>query len=172
MKTLIRGAATGTFATALMSLLMLGARKLGITGTLPPEKITSRVLNRAGITRNAQQQDHLATVMHFGFGAGAGALFGGAAKRVPVPSVPLGMAYGTAIWGLSYMGWVPMLGLMPPAQRDRRGRQVVMLAGHLVYGVTLGVLAGRGRRDNSMIAANDDEETPRRSRSFPDAARI
>jgi hypothetical protein len=172
MKTLVRGATAGTFATALMSLLMLGARKLGITGGLPPEKITSRLLNRAGVARTAKQQDAMATLLHFGFGAGAGAAFGVVAKRVPVPSIPLGMAYGTAIWGVSYMGWVPMLGLMPPAHRDRRGRQVVMLAGHLVFGAALGALAGRKRKDDSMIETDDNDDTRRRSRSFPDASRI
>ena len=52
----------------------------------------------------------------------------------------MGMAYGVAIWGISYMGWVPALGIMPPADRDRRDRQAVMLAGHLIYGTALALL--------------------------------
>lgn len=155
MKTLIRGAAAGTFATALMSALMLAGRKLGITGQLPPEKITVKALRRFGIHPSAEQQDALATGLHFAFGAGAGAAFGVIARRVPVPSVPLGVAYGTAIWGVSYMGWIPSLGLMPHADHDRRGRQAVMLAGHVVFGATLGVLAGRRARKD---AAEEDDE--------------
>ncbi|HEY6468483.1 MAG TPA: DUF6789 family protein [Candidatus Dormibacteraeota bacterium] len=146
MKSLLRGATAGTVATALMSALMVAARRLGITGQLPPEKITSKMLRRHGIRPDAGQQDALATGLHFAFGAAAGAAFGVIARRVPVPSVPLGVAYGTAIWGVSYMGWVPSIGLMQRADRDQRGRQAVMLAGHLVFGATLGVLAGRKAR--------------------------
>ena len=138
MKSLIRGATAGTLATALMSALMLAARRLGITGQLPPEKITSKMLRSHGIRPDAGQQDALATGLHFAFGAAAGAAFGVVARRVPVPSVPLGIAYGTAIWGVSYMGWVPSMGLMRRADRDQRGRQAVMLAGHVVFGATLG----------------------------------
>jgi Family of unknown function (DUF6789) len=143
MKSLLRGATAGTLATALMSALMLAARRLGIAAQLPPEKITSKMLRRHGVRPDARQQDALATGLHFAFGAAAGAAFGVVARRVPVPSVPLGVAYGAAIWGVSYMGWLPSMGLMQRADRDQRGRQAVMLAGHVVFGATLGVLAGR-----------------------------
>ncbi len=68
--------------------------------------------------------------------------------------VPVGLAYGAAIWGVSYMGWVPALGIMPPADRDRRDRQTVMLAAHLVYGTALAVMVGARAR-----TANDDDAT-------------
>jgi hypothetical protein len=142
MRSLLRGAVAGTVATGLMSGLMLGASRLGITGELPPDKIASKLLNRAHISRSERQQDALASVLHVAFGAGAGAAFGVVAPRVPVPSLPLGVAYGLAIWGVSYMGWVPALGIMPAADRDRPGRQAVMFAGHLIYGAALGALAG------------------------------
>ncbi|MGH6739015.1 MAG: DUF6789 family protein [Bradyrhizobium sp.] len=146
MKSLIRGAFAGTVATALMSALMLAARRLGITDTLPPEKVTSKMLRRHGIRPDRGEQDALAAGLHFAFGAAAGGLFGVIARRVPAPRVPLGMAYGAVIWGISYMGWVPSMGLMPRADHDERGRQTVILAGHLVFGATLGLLAGRRPR--------------------------
>ena len=155
MKSLIRGFRAGTIATALMSALMLAARRLGIVGELPPEKITSKILRRRGIRPDAGQQDAIATGLHFAFGAAAGGAFGVIARRVPVPSVPLGLAYGTAIWGVSYMGWLPSVGLMPRADRDQRSRQAVMLAGHLVFGATLGVLAGRRARQPESDEADE-----------------
>jgi hypothetical protein len=139
----MRGAVAGTVATGLMSGLMLGAGRLGVTGELPPDKIASKLLDRAGVDRSEGQQDALASLLHVGFGAGAGAAFGVVVPRVPLPPLPLGIAYGAAIWGVSYMGWVPGLGIMPAADDDRRGRQVVMFAGHLIYGAALGALAGR-----------------------------
>ncbi len=143
MKRLLRGAAAGTLATLLMSGVMVVAKRLGLVGGMPPEKVTAKLLNHAGIHRSADQQDALAAALHFGFGAGAGAAFGLVAPRPMWIRVPAGMAYGAAIWGISYMGWVPAAGIMPPADRDRRDRQAVMLAGHLVFGAALGVLVGR-----------------------------
>jgi hypothetical protein len=142
MKRVLRGATAGTLATAFMSIVMLGAKQLGLMGDMPPEKITARLLSRAGVRRSAAQQDALATVLHFGFGAAAGAGFGVVAPGPVTIRVPAGMAYGAAIWGVSYLGWVPALGIMAPAQRDRVDRQTAMLAGHLVFGATLGLLAG------------------------------
>jgi len=143
MNRLLRGAAAGAVATAPMSALMMGAKRLDLMGGMPPEKITSRLLGRAGIHPSETHQDALATVFHFGFGTAAGAVFGAIAPQRLIARLPLGMAYGTAIWGVSYMGWVPAFGIMPPAGRDRRDRQMVMLAGHLVYGTALALLVGR-----------------------------
>jgi uncharacterized membrane protein YagU involved in acid resistance len=142
MKRLLRGALAGGLATAPMSAVMMGAKQLGLVGEMPPEKITAKFLNRAGIRRSEVQQDVLATLTHFGFGAAAGAAFGVIAPRRLIARLPMGMAYGAAIWGVSYMGWVPALGIMPPADRDRRDRQMVMLASHLVYGTALALLVG------------------------------
>jgi hypothetical protein len=43
---------------------------------------------------------------------------------------------------------------MPPAERDRRDRQTVMLAAHLVYGTALAVMIGPRVRE----ASYDQEE--------------
>jgi uncharacterized membrane protein YagU involved in acid resistance len=152
VKGLLRGALAGGLATAPMSGLMMGAKQLGLVGGMPPEKITAKFLNKAGIQRSKTQQDVLATLTHVGFGAAAGAAFGVIAPRRLIARLPLGMAYGTAIWGVSYMGWVPALGIMPPADRDRRDRQMVLLASHIVYGAALALIVGR--RDGT----NDGED--------------
>jgi uncharacterized membrane protein YagU involved in acid resistance len=132
---------------------MLGAKRAGFVGGMPPEKVTSKLLHRAGIEHTRAQQDALATVLHFGFGATAGAAFGVLAPRSLIARVPAGLTYGVAIWGVSYMGWMPALGIMPPPERDRRDRQAVMLAAHLVYGTTLALMVGR--RDATHDATSD-----------------
>jgi uncharacterized membrane protein YagU involved in acid resistance len=154
VKRALRGAGAGALATGLMSSLMMGAKQVGLVGGMPPEKITATMLDRAGVGHSGAQQDALATVLHFGFGATAGAAFGVIAPRPLIVRVPAGLAYGAAIWGVSYMGWVPALGIMPPADRDRRDRQTVMLAAHLVYGTALAVMVGsRARTTNDEDAA-------------------
>lgn len=142
MKALLRGAAAGVVATGAMSLLMVGARRAGVMGAMPPEKITARFLNRLGVRRSRRQQDAAATVMHFAFGALGGALFGPSRGRGPLPPVLRGVLFGSAVWFVSYQGWVPGLGIMPPPGRDRPGRPQAMLAAHWVYGAVLGLLAG------------------------------
>lgn len=149
MKRLVRGAVAGAVATAPMSAVMVGAKKFGLMGGMPPEKITAKILKRTGNRPSSQQQDALATVFHFAFGTAAGAAFGVVAPKRLVARVPLGVAYGTSIWGISYMGWVPAFGIMPPSHRDRRDRQVVMFAGHLMYGAVLAILVGRPADQNA-----------------------
>jgi len=138
-----RGRVAGVVATAGMSVLMLAARRAGLLGRMPPEKITARTLDRLGVRRGRRTQDLLATLMHLGFGASAGALFEVARRRarVPLPVVLQGVAYGTAVWAVSYYGWLPALGIMAPPHRDRPGRPQTMLAAHWLYGGLLAALA-------------------------------
>ncbi len=143
MNRVLRGALAGVVATVPMSALMMGAKRFGLVGGMPPEKITAHFLESSGIHPTETQQDAAATVLHFGFGSAAGAVFGAVAPRRLIARVPLGMAYGAAIWGVSYMGWIPAFGIMPHAARDRRDRQMVMLAAHLVYGTALALMVGR-----------------------------
>ena len=76
--------------------------------------------------------------------SGSEALFALVERRPhpPVPTVPAGILFGTAVWLVSYQGWVPALGIMAPPSRDRPGRPQAMLAAHLLYGAVLGVVVG------------------------------
>jgi uncharacterized membrane protein YagU involved in acid resistance len=141
------GAIGGAAGTILMSLVMLGAKKAGIMGQLPPERITEAALEATGEAQASKETvDALTVIAHFGYGIGAGTLFGIAVRRLR-PSLDLGLLgviYGTLIWFVSYKGWVPALGIMPPPERDRPYRPESMLVAHWVYGWTLGkVLAQR-----------------------------
>ena len=137
----IDGAEGGAAGTLLMSLVMLGAKKAGLMGKLPPKRITEAALQAAGETQtNNETVDVLTTIAHFGYGIGAGVLFGVVVQRLR-PSLDrglLGVIYGSLIWFVSYKGWVPALGIMPPPERDRPYRPESMLVAHWVYGWTLG----------------------------------
>ncbi len=142
---IVRGALAGIVATAAMSLLMLAARRAGLMGSLPPTKISGRLLSSVRVRRTPGRRTVTAVALHFGFGAGAGALFG-LLRKGPLgrpPRVLCGLVFGTGVWLISYMGWVPALGIMEPAHRDRPGRPQSMLAAHWVYGAVLGGLSGR-----------------------------
>ena len=152
IRSVLVGATAGAVATVAMSALMLGAKRVGITGTLPPELIARDALRAVGQkTPGAEEEHTLAAVAHLGFGAAAGALFAilterADAVRSTLIAAPAGMLYASGIWLVSYQGWVPACGIMPPASRDRRGRVATMLAAHWVYGAALGVLTSVLRR--------------------------
>ena len=152
LNSLIAGALAGGLATVAMSAVMLGAKRAGITGELPPEKIGRRAIEAIG---DEPPSDHemqaAAAVAHVGFGAAAGALFAlltwnPTAPRSAAISASAGTLYATGIWLVSYQGWVPALGIMPAASRDRRGRVATMLVAHWVYGAALGALVAVLRR--------------------------
>ncbi|MBN6052411.1 hypothetical protein JYK22_10755 [Nonomuraea sp. RK-328] len=131
----MNGAIGGALATAAMSTVMVAGQRAGLMGDQPPKRIVRAIL--PGHPRKPKPGEGvLGTVAHFAFGMGSGALFG-ALTRGHRARVPLGVLYGLAIWYGSYAGWVPKLGNMPPAHRDQPGRQAVMAAGHVVYGVAL-----------------------------------
>lgn len=144
----IDGALGGLAGALTMSTLMLAARRARLMGRLPPERITQRVFFR-GLRQIPRQREKnaLAALLHIGFGVAGGTLFGLARRRVLsqfnlLALSTVGTAYGSLIWLVSYMGWVPVLDLLPPAHKDRTDRQIVMLVAHWIYGATLGVVVG------------------------------
>jgi hypothetical protein len=145
------GAVAGLAATALMSVLMLAARAAGVAPKLPPTKIADDAI-QAATDRPATPEEErvVAPVAHFAFGAGAGAAFGLAAGALriggSVPATLAGIAFGSAVYLVSYQGWIPALGILPPASRDDRGRVATMVGAHWVYGAVLGLVTSRLRR--------------------------
>jgi len=138
---LLLGAVAGSLATVIMSAVMFATKRLGLMGEMPPEKITAHLLDRAGWRRRGRRsQDFVSAMTHMGFGTAAGAAFAFVERgpQPPIPFLPGGVAFGAAVWWVSYHGWVPGLGIMPPPGRDRPGRPQAMLIAHLVFGAVLG----------------------------------
>jgi hypothetical protein len=138
-----RGAAYGMAATAVMTGWMLLAKKMGLMGQLPPEKITENFLRYLGVRPRTPLREAATTAGHFGYGAGLGTLFQLGGRVIPGPAPLRGALFGAAVWAVSYAGWLPAVGLMPPPDLDRPGRQAATLIGHLIFGAVLGGLASR-----------------------------
>lgn len=95
---------------------------------LPPREIVDRISDPG-----SEVAARTATMLsHFGFGAGAGALFA-------LPSVNRlgGARYGLAVWAASYLGWLPALGILTPATDHPLRRNVLMVGAHIVWGLVL-----------------------------------
>lgn len=150
----IDGGISGFIATLVMSVEMIGARRMGLMGVQPPERLSEDLLHAVGIHHNKEiTQDLLAAVLHLGFGSSMGALFGVLHRRFPLRKrAPLqGMVFGTALWAISYKGWIPALGVLPPPEHDRPDRPLVMVLAHWIYGGTLGkaITVAADRRHDS-----------------------
>lgn len=143
----LRGAFDGFVATLPMTAAMFAAQRLGLLGELPPRKITKTLLDRLGVHRKRETTDLATAIHHLGFGAACGAVYGLFAPRTKVATGALpGIGYALGVWGASYQGWVPAVGIMPPISKDYPGRAEAMAVAHVIFGGVLGMLTARRRR--------------------------
>lgn len=158
------GAMGGLVGTVPMSAAMLAARRMGLMGRQPPERITQKIFFR-GLrrVRSRETRNALATVLHFAFGGVGGAVYGVARRRLPLRVNPVltGVVFGTLVWAGSYLGWAPALGLMPQPRHDRPDRPVIMVVAHWIFGATLGAVVGWLGR----VAPNGEESVPLSART-------
>lgn len=157
MTNVLTGAAAGLLATVPMTIVMeaLHERLPGEPPRpLPPREITEAVAVKAGVNRELTERDveWLTLGSHFGYGALCGAVFGLIVPRHPAAAVSSGMLFGFGVWAGSYIGWLPATGLRHPPQYDPIPRSGLMIAAHVVWGATAGLLLARrsrGRRSTS-----------------------
>jgi hypothetical protein len=135
----LTGAAAGLAATIAMTAFMKVAHRPLLPSTqrypLPPRLITDFFQGRQTPFHRETIGKADAYLLHFLFGAAAGAIYG--LGRVSSPSRPAGITYGVAVWAASYLGWVPAIGALPPAHKQPRERTLLMVAAHIVWGATL-----------------------------------
>lgn len=139
----VQGALAGGAATIAMSAWMLLAQRLGIEAGQPPERIVEAALDAAEVDRSETMENAVASVSHLGFGGSCGVAYRWLRRRFPTPGHPVlhGIGFGLGVYAASYAGWIPALGILPPPHHDQRGRQLTMVAAHVVYGAVLGWLA-------------------------------
>jgi len=139
MKNTLDGLVSGIIATGAMSLFMVAAHRLlprSERYPLPPRLITDHVRGRARpLAEDTPFGQVSAYAAHVLFGAACGALYGLLQRPGGPPTS--GVTHGLAIWLASYLGWVPIIGALPPATEQPANRNVLMLAAHVVWGWTL-----------------------------------
>jgi putative membrane protein len=109
---------------------------------LPPLQITGQIAGRVGVEDQLSEgQLVTATLLsHFGYGALFGSVYAALEQKIPLlPSVK-GILTGLAVWVGSYLGWLPAAGILPPATRHPWRRNLLMIAAHFVWGLTMGAL--------------------------------
>jgi hypothetical protein len=117
---------------------------------LPPRQIVENVADAAGVDLGSEEEVHESATLaaHFGYGATVGALYGPFAGASGLPRAAEGMLYGVGVWGASYFGLLPGVGLYRSAKDETPARNAVMIAAHLIWGASLGVLVGALTRGN------------------------
>jgi len=137
----MRGAAAGLAATGPMSAMMIAAhRRLPRRERypLPPAQITRNALRKTGIEPSEIGPDtgrRIVWTGHFLYGAAAGSAYGVLARHPE--RILSGTAFGLAVWLGSYLGWLPLTGLLTPATRAPARRNALMIAAHVVWGACL-----------------------------------
>ena len=165
---LFAGGLSGVAATVPMTLVMEAAYRAlppgEKRGPLPPREITMKAADAVGVEDDLSepQKKGLTGLAHFAYGAGAGSVYGAVAPHLPLGPVGNGIAYGLAVWTGSYLGWLPAAGVLPPATREPAGKNAVMIAAHVVWGATLGLLtAALTRPRDEEEAANRESDSAR-----------
>jgi putative membrane protein len=71
-----------------------------------------------------------------------GALYGLTANPQSLPAAaPAGVAFGLGVWAGSYLGVLPAAGLYRSAADEPTERNAMMVAAHVVWGASLGLIA-------------------------------
>lgn len=145
MNRYLAGAVAGTLATIPMSLTMITVQRLipkKERKTLPPKQITMEIAEDIGakdLLDEEIEKDTVSLVNHFAYGAATGAIYATAAGNVNAPPVVKGIGYGLAVWTVSYLGLLPLAGILPPAATEHPASQsAMMIAAHVVWGAALG----------------------------------
>jgi putative membrane protein len=142
------GALAGLAATVPMTLFMqrmhqeLPARE---RYPLPPSEIVEHLAELAGVDDQLDRSEHLVLTLlaHFGYGAATGALYAPLANALRPPALLGGIAFGLGVWGTSYLGLLPALGVLRPATDHPARRNALMIGAHMIWGVALGLIVER-----------------------------
>lgn len=123
---------------------------------LPPREIIDSVAAKADVALGDDIARDVTTAAHFAYGAASGALLGAANVMMGPVS---GASAGVGIWLASYMGWIPAAGILKPATDHPPRRNLLMIAAHLVWGVS----TARAMRElvaarRTIIAEGEDKD--------------
>jgi hypothetical protein len=145
---ILKGALAGFIATIPMTAVMLALYRWlpwHERYPLPPWRVTYRLLRRTGAEEHLEsdEQEAVALVNHFGYGAGTGALYGLLAGLFSIRSIWGGVMFALSVWSGSYLGWLPASRLHPPATDEPARRNILMIASHMVWGSVMGWLVQR-----------------------------
>jgi|SRR5690606_3071357 len=155
MNKILISAIAGAIATTPMTLVMTYLHKrLPSTkkNALAPRTITKELSDKTGIDKMMNEKGIVNATMisHFSYGAISGAMATPLLTKVTNAKVIAGMGFGLALWGGSYLGWLPASGLYRNATKEPRERNSLYIASHLAWGAFLGLIFDAFERPKTL----------------------
>jgi putative membrane protein len=99
-------------------------------------KVASGAMQLVGAKLAEDQKPLASSIVHYGFGASVGAVYGAVAEIVPRIAVGAGLPFGMAVWLGAHVITVPALGLAEPPTRQPVRKEAEEFGLHLLYGLT------------------------------------
>lgn len=109
----------------------------------PPELLAEKI---SGHSLTPSQTEAAAETIHWGFGALAGAAYGGLAEYYPAATNKEGASFGMALAALTHENALPALGLSAAPQDQTTREHTSEMATHIVYGVVTEVVRSAIRK--------------------------
>jgi hypothetical protein len=107
-------------------------------GPMPSERLVEIIARKVSSRPlTPQTREALGSVVHYLFGAAAGAVYGGLAARFPKVTIGHGTAYGAAVLLAADEIGIPALGIGPAPDQSPLHAHAYALAGHLGYALAL-----------------------------------
>jgi hypothetical protein len=165
-KALLPGAMAGLAGGAAMALMRMTLvprmPKSMRPGEFVPKKAVEWAEDKAGRPEALSEPGEMRAGMaaHFAYSALTGSIYGlarPAARRFPAPLA--GALYGLLVWGASFEGWAPALGVMERTTEKPLPKWIPPLMGHMVYGAVTGLVFEALERRGVLFFPADDEAT-------------
>jgi uncharacterized membrane protein YagU involved in acid resistance len=139
------GLIAGLAATLPMTVVMEAGHAL-LPGheqySLPPAEIL-RVVEEKTLDKPLPKPIHSAATIigHFMYGSMNGGLYVATMSRLPGTPLLKGSLFGLGLWMVSYLGWLPAVGILQPASKHPARRRALMILAHLVWGSVTAIVA-------------------------------
>jgi uncharacterized membrane protein YagU involved in acid resistance len=121
--------------------------------SLPPRRIAMRLVTKSGFEPPRREPDRRALTLtaHYAYGTTLGGVYALIAPRTPGAALAGSVPFALSVWVGSYLGWLPAVGLHPPATRESVPRNALMIAAHFVWaGVIAATVVGTATRRRAV----------------------
>jgi hypothetical protein len=143
---------------------------LGNLSQSPSSLVAANLLQLSGAKLTPEYVRFTASMIHYGFGALAGAAYAGVANEFPIIRAGNGAVYGLGIWFIAAEIGLPLARLSRPPWRSALWPQVVGAACHTAYGLVLHHLIELGAKQSGISSSFKSDQAKRSTRFISRAA--
>lgn len=140
----LHGALSGAIGAGCMTVLRMLAYRARIIDQMVPQAVETWAKHHSPVrlpaTRSTRALHHIGDqLMHVGFGAAFGTLYGAASTKNELSPVRIAL-FGVGVWGFGSFVLLPALKIMRPEWRASAQELAVNLSSHLLYAATVALL--------------------------------